>query len=122
VAKYQLNRYKQGTSKKQLSNIILSTPSDFNCYIGFELNFPYIPINDPNVIINSLKYHSNDFDELYEEFETWKNKADIYKYQGNSNESDNILDALKCGVRDIADAIPNGNLLKDLLSEMLNGI
>jgi hypothetical protein len=100
----------------------LSTPADFNCYVGFERCFPYIPFNDPNAIINSLKYHSNDFDELYEEFETWKNKADNYKYQGNSNESDNILDALKCGVRDIADAIQNDNLLRDLLSEMLKGI
>jgi hypothetical protein len=107
-AKHDVYRISKDSNGSKLKNVVVMSPTEFNSFIGFEHNFPYIPINNPNDIIQSIKNASKDIDKLVGVIEYWKKEVCCYKSLYNHNEVENIRKNLKIGVHRIINAMPSG--------------
>lgn len=99
MAKYVFNQWKNSHSEAR--NWMVLNPSDFeNFIIKEEKDVPYVPINKPEEIQDSITA-CKDFDAVEKALGYWKKQAENYRDRYNFDEVDNIKANLSLGWHEI---------------------
>lgn len=108
-AKSDVANWRRGSNGKILRSVLVKSPEEFNDYIGFESQYPYIPENSEVGIRSSIMSVSSDIDALSHSIEEWKKLMEEYRYRrNNSQEAEHILKTVRAVVSEIKDSFADG--------------
>lgn len=92
-----LNRFRTGAGKTDYAYWEIMSPKDFNDYIAFEENLPFVPVNKQEDIISdiTLAYQNHGVAGLDKSLNRWKTLIMQYKSKYRLQEVDHITMTIK---------------------------
>jgi len=105
--KHIISQYSLGKNSSVYKKWEIMTPKQYNDYIKFRTDFPYIPINDLSTISNEIKQlcDKNEIEQCIDIVDEWIDKAKDYERKYNVNECNAICSMLLEVIQDILNSM-----------------
>lgn len=104
----ELSRWQKGSNRTTFKDWKILNPSQFNNFINFKEDFPYIPINSTETIIESLTtpHKDGEYQLLFDSLSKWKSKLNKYLSNYMKEEASHLRNIVSNTMKQIIPEMP----------------